>query len=152
MRPLTPTILALTLALAGGLAACGGNHETETASTEREPPTTTLLDDDGNPMPTVAAAVPADAGARTRQGRYATARQAAWLERSLGSAVLNVDVECCGAEGVEQAVGIAHGLQAAQDLPDRAPVLVRGADLRLAAVAADRMAAAGHTQVWLVTP
>lgn len=147
-----PTTLAVAAALVGALIACGGSDDTRTASTDREPPTATLLDDEGQAMPTVASAVPADTGAHTRQGRYATARQAALLERALGDGVVNVQVACCGAEAVEQAVGAAHRVQAAHALPDYAPVLVRGADLRLAAVAADRMAEAGHAYVWLVTP
>lgn len=147
----TPTMLGLSLALAAALAACGGGQGSDTASTDREPPTSALVDDDGQPMPSVATALPADPGVRTRQGRYASARQAADYERALGDGVLRVDVGCCGAVAVEQAVDLAHGMQAAQDLPDSAPVLVRGSDLRLAALAADRMAAAGHGTVWLVT-
>jgi len=161
MNPIR-TILALglvpasVLALAGGLAACGGGgSESDTpqvaVSTDLEPPTATLLDDDGNAMPSDPAAVPAGAGAGFQKVRYAKANQAAWLERSLGDAVLVVDVGCCDAEAVEQGVGIAQGLQAAHDLPNSAPVLVRGADQRLAAATADRLAAAGHTNVWLVT-
>lgn len=148
----TMLTLTLTLALAGALAACGGgNQEVDTTSTDREPPTTALVDDDGQPMPSVASALPADPAARTRAGRYASARQAAEFERALGDGVLRVQVDCCGAVALEQAIGIAHGQQAAQDLPDSAPVLVRGADLRLAALAADRLAEAGHANVWLVT-
>jgi hypothetical protein len=48
-------------------------------------------------------------------------------------------------------VGIAYGVQAAEDLPDSAPVLVRAANLRLGAVAANRLADAGYGSVWLVT-
>ena len=151
----TQIILALALVLAGGLAACGGGGESDAntmaVSTDREPPASTLLDDDGNAMPTDPAAVPADAGVRVQKGRYATANQAALLERALGHAVLVVDVGCCGAEAVEQFVGIAQGLQAVRNLPSSAPVLVRGADLQLAAAVVDRLTAAGHANVWLVT-
>lgn len=139
------------LALAALIAACGGGEDSQVVSTDREPPTATLLDDEGQAMAPASAAEPADAGARTRQGRYATAAQAADLERALGDRLLRVQVECCGADGLERSIGLAHGLQAAHDLPDSTPVLVQGADLRLAAVAANRMAEAGHANVWLVT-
>lgn len=147
----SPTILTLTLALAGALVACGGGQGQDSASTDREPPVTALVDDDGQAMPTIAAAMPADPGVRTRSGRYATARQAADFERALGDGVLRVEVGCCGAAAVERAIGLAQGARGAHDLPGSAPVLVRGSDLRLAAVAADRMTAAGHANVWLVT-
>ena len=106
-------------------------------------------------MPRTAAAAgtePADPGARTRAGRYASAAQARQLADALGADAIEIEVGCCGAEAVEQAVGISWGLQAARDLPSQTPVLVRGNDLRLAAAAANRLADGGLTHVWLVTP
>jgi len=110
-----------------------------------------LLADDGSIMPSAPTTVPADPAAHTRAGRYASSHQAAELERALGEGVIRVDVECCGPERVDEAVGIAYGVQAAADLPNSAPVLVRAADLRLGAVAANRLSDAGFSSVWLVT-
>jgi hypothetical protein len=147
-----------------GLTACGGADDggpttaanTGIAAAERTellgPASVVapLLDNDG----TVAAgaAEPADAGARTRAGRYASAAQARQLAEALGPDAIEIEVGCCSADAVEQAVGITWGLQAARDLPPQTPVLVRGQDLRLAAAAANRLADGGLTHVWLVTP
>lgn len=114
-------------------------------------PTPALIADDGSVMPSDPRARPADAAAWTRSSRYATARQAQQLIDALGDRVLQVQVECCGIEGVDQAVGIAWGLQAS-GLAEDTPVLVRGVDLRLAAAAANRLSSGGMTHVWLVTP
>lgn len=145
-----PTTLAAAVCL---LAACGGSGErTDVTSTDKEPPVSaTLVDDEGQAMPALAAAVPADPAARTRAGRYATAGQARALEQALGDAVLHVQLDGSDAVALELALQLAHGEQAAKDLPRQAPVFVQGPDLRLAAVAAERMAAAGHDNVWLVT-
>lgn len=152
--------------VSAGISACGGagtatdaersNRDTPAALHGAEPFTTrstisTLLADDGSVMPSAPQTVPADAAARTRAGRYASSMQAEQLERALGDGVIRVDVECCGLEGLDQAIGIAHGVQAARDLPDSTPVLVRAADLRLGAVAANRLSDAGYVNVWLVT-
>lgn len=108
---------------------------------------------DGGAVPRAdAVTVPSDAGARTRSGRYATAAQAEQMERALEGAVIRVDIACCGIDAAEQAVGIAYGLQAAADLPDSTPVLVRAADLRLGAAIVNRLSDAGYTRVWLVLP
>lgn len=95
-------------------------------------------------------AAPADAGARTRAGRYATAEQAQALESLLGNRVIRVDVGCCDATEADMAVLMAFVSQAGLDLPNSTPVLVQGRDLRMAAVVADRLADAGMTRVWLV--
>lgn len=111
----------------------------------------TLLADDGSIMPSAPAMVPADRAAHTWAGRYASSHQAADLERALGDGLIRVNVECCGPEKVDEAVAIAYGVQAAADLPYSAPVLVRAADLRLGAAAANRLSDAGYGRVWLVT-
>jgi hypothetical protein len=149
----TAAAMAMALAACGGLAdeAPGAAAPAEVASTDKQPPMTALVDDEGRAELSHPALVPADAGARTRAGRYASAAQAMDLEGALGNGVLRVDVECCGSEAVDRAIGLAHGMQAAHDLPDSAPVLVRGADLRLGATAVDRLSKAGHANVWLVT-
>jgi hypothetical protein len=142
------------------ISACGGgddaaNAEGSSSSARAEVRAvesfSTLLADDGSLMPSATATVPADPAAHTRAGRYASSHQAAELERALGDGVIHVNVECCGPERVDEAVGIAYGVQVAADLPRSAPVLVRSADLRLGAVAANRLADAGYSSVWLVT-
>lgn len=148
--------------LVTALAACGG-HSDESTQASSVPAAAAvvgtpsgglapLLHDDGLPAAVDPRAVPADPGARTRSGLYATAAQARQLSTGLKAGALEIEVGCCGPEAVEQAVGIAWGLQAAHDLPGHTPVLVRGEDLRLAAAAANRLADGGLTHVWLVTP
>lgn len=151
-RTLVPT---LTTALAAMLAAlsltaCGGAADAPAVALEAHAAmlAAPLLDDDGRIVPASPLLVPGDAGARTRLGHYASGLQAAELDRALRGDVLHVVVDEGGAE---QAVGIARGLQAAQDLPDSAPVLVRGSNLREAAAVADRLADEGMTRVFLVT-
>lgn len=147
------------LALAAGLSGCGGvvDAPQEAALPRAETPAAAvvapLFDDDGAPAFGDARGRPLDAAAWTRDGRYASAAQARQLAQALGDdGLLDVEVGCCGIEAVDQAVGIAWGLQAAHDLPSRTPVLVRGADLRLAAAAANRLSNGGLSMVWLVTP
>lgn len=143
------------------LAACSGGQSDELAAglaaapktvlSQRMTTTPPLLDDQGQPTPSMPSAVPKDSGAHTRGGHYATALQAQALEAALGERALRVNVECCGIEAADLAVMVAWGLQAAHDLDLHAPVLVRGADQRLAASVVNRMNEAGHTHVWLVT-
>ncbi len=163
-QPAFPAALsALGLALTLGLAACGGGEPgnpalATTTATATERPAAAgrivapLVQDDGSLSPGDPQAQPADPGAWTRDGRYATATQAGMMEDALGDDALIVDVRCCDAVAVEQAVGLAWAMQAARDLPRDVPVLVRGEDLRLAAAAANRLSEGGLTHVWLVTP
>jgi len=149
----------LTGLVAACMSACGGGTAADSDGTggDTKPVLSgadsfsTLLADDGSIMPSDPNTVPADQAARTRAGRYASSRQAEQLERALGDGVIRVNVECCGVEGLDRAIGIAYGVQAAGDLPASAPVLVRSADLRLGAVAANQLAEAGYGNVWLVT-
>ena len=144
------------------LAACGGQGNDPAQATAAPAATAAaaepsrvvppLLQDNGAPASVDPRAVPTDPGARTRTGLYATAAQARQLAAALKSDALEIDVGCCSPDAVEQAVGIAWGLQAARDLPRQTPVLVRGEDLRLAAATANRLADGGLTHVWLVTP
>lgn len=165
-RPWARRLVAVLATLAG-LTACGGrdaDREAAGVSADAEVSMVAsapigarsviapLLHDDGTAAAVDPAAQPTDAGARTRSGLYASVAQARQLADTLGAHVLQIEVGCCGAEAVEQAVGIVWGLQAAHDLPARTPVLVRGTDLRLAAAAANRLAEGGLTHVWLVTP
>lgn len=147
------TSMLNALALSVMLAACGGGESPEPAQAHerRIASAATLLDDDGLAMPADPAAVPAGAAARTTGGRYATARQADALEAALRGGVIPVVIDGDDEAAADLAVMTAYGLQAAQDLPDSAPVLVRGGDLALAARVADRLAAGGFPNVWLVT-
>ncbi len=140
------------------LAACGGgplgeeNADGAAGGTAARPAALRpLLDDEGGLMPSDPFAEPADPGARTRAQRYASTEQAASLVDALGPAVVQVEVACCGAEAVSLAVMSAAAVQAAQPSAALVPVLVRGADLRLAATVADRLAEEGMPAVLLVT-
>lgn len=157
-RTLAALAAAATLAL---LAACGagteaavdttGANATRASATPVQP---TLLDDEGRVQVLAAAHAPADPGARTRAGRYATPEQAAALEGALGTRVISTRVEA-GApatDAADMAVLTVYGMQAVTDADNHVPVLVRGADLRLAATVADRLEEAGFTRVFLVTP
>ena len=155
------TAVAATVA-AGLLAACGGGGDDgrqvgadatqQTGLLGAATVVAPLLADDGSVMPSDPRAEPADAAAWTEARRYATVQQAQMLTGFLGDGVLQVEVECCGIEAVDRAVGIVWGLQASYSLPGQTPVLVSGADLRLAAAAANRLTSGGMTHVWLVTP
>lgn len=163
MRSVPLMSASWTLLLLAGLAACGGGDgETPLAVDESTPAsaatlgpatvTPPLLDNEGSFAAGDPRAEPADPGARTRTGRYASAAQARQLADALGPDAIEIEVGSCAADAVEHAVGITWGLQAARDLPPQTPVLVRGQDLRLAAAAANRLADGGLTHVWLVTP
>lgn len=140
-----------------GLAACGGagdgSGDEPSASLAMPAPETiaTLMADDGSIMPASPGAIPDDSGAHTRTGRYASARQAEQFEHARGEAVLPVNVDCCGVDAADQALRIAHSMQATHDLPNSTPVLVRSLDLRLGAFVANRLSDAGYSHVWLVT-
>lgn len=151
MQRALPTIVGAGL-LACALAGCGGGDTpTETTWSMQVDPVATLLDDQGQAMPS--SIRPADAGAWTANGRYATVAQAESLRRSLGDAAIQVQVACCGESAVAEAAGMAWALQAAHDLPSaQARVLVGGPDLRLAAATANRLIQGGLRDVWLVVP
>lgn len=156
-RPARPMAAALAALLA--LAACGGGSDGEPATDDRRtaaaaPVIAPLLDDEGRVMPSDPAAVPADPGAHTRAGRYATPAQAEQLEHTMGSTAISTEVDSGGdaAAAADLAVLHVHGQQASHGLGNEAPVLVRGADLRLAAAVANRLQANGYTRVFLVTP
>lgn len=160
----TPRTLAALAAAAASLAmltACGAGSDpapgAESASTTRPSAAAvqpTLLDDEGRVQVLAAAREPADPGARTRAGLYATPEQAAALEGALGTRVIStrVDAGADAAGAADMAVLTVYGMQAVTDADNHVPVLVRGADLRLAAAVADRLAEAGFTRVFLVTP
>jgi hypothetical protein len=149
------------LLAAGLVAACGGGSDDDgramaldgTSAISSARTIAPLLDDEGGVMAGDPAAVPDDPGARTRAAHYATEAQAEQVERAMGATAISLQVEpsLAAVSALELAVMTAYGLQASHDLRPDAPVLVRGADLRLAAAAADRIADAGFTRVFLVT-
>lgn len=145
---------AATLAF---LAACGGSEPSPTANPTADASvraTADLLADDGTVNASNPAATPADPGARTRAGRYASAEQARRLEERLGAGVISTDTDTATDDitAVDLAVMMVWGQQAAHGLDQHTPVLVRGRNLRLAAAAAERLSEQGHTRVFLVTP
>ncbi|RTL43020.1 MAG: hypothetical protein EKK53_10905 [Burkholderiales bacterium] len=138
------------------LAGCGGGQE---AGAEAAPlvgalqVVSPLLDDEGGLYPTPDALLPADPSARTRRASYAHPAQADQLRQALGERVAVVEAGDGepGWHGVAAAVRQVQGHHEAHQLGPEAPVLVRGGDLRLAAVVADELVAAGLTRVFLVT-
>jgi hypothetical protein len=147
------------LVLALALGACGGSfdEEVEVLLPQRSAPPRAaaalppLLDDAGAPQAALASALPQRSDYQTRAGLYALRAQAEALDRALGGAVIWIDVECCTDDAVETALGVVAGLAAARDLGTTAPVFVTGADLRIAAAAADRLGVHGYTRTFLVT-
>jgi hypothetical protein len=144
----------LLFGLVASLAACGGGDDSDESASQATVQTagivSPLVENEGFPSVSDPRAWPEDPAARSDSGRYATAAQARMLSEALGEDILDIEVDCCGAQAVDNAVGLAWGLQAARDLPNDTPVLVRGADLRMAAAAANRLASGGLTHVWLV--
>lgn len=147
---------ALTVVTGCGGSGDGQDAETDIASqrmllasSAMTPP---LLDDEGNASASEPNARPSDAAAQTATGQYATRAQAEMLLAARDNGVLNVEVECCTTRSIDHAVALAQRAQAAKGLPASTLVLVSGSDLRLAAAAANRLAAGGLTHVWLVTP
>jgi len=97
-------------------------------------------------------ALPADHAARTRPGLYLRRAAAERLDRELRGDVVWVDAGCCAGDGVELAIYVAFGVQAAKNLDDGVPFLVTGADQRLAAQLVNRLADNGIRRAYLVTP
>lgn len=110
-----------------------------------------LRDDEGRPTAGDPTALPAQPGLRARLALHATAAQADQLEAALGSGAIPVRLDSVDGT-TETAMAVVHGLQLEHHLGPDAPVLVRGPDLRLAVATADRLAALGHTQVFVVGP
>jgi hypothetical protein len=140
--------LAGVLALAG----CGGEPGVQADDDLRVHAAATLLDDEGQPMPTDPAAWPTDPAQRAQWARHASAAQAAALQAARPGAVLEVVVRIeSEGEGEGPAAPdavVETGLALTKDVP----VLVRGGDALRVAMAADRIAALGYTQVWAVAP
>jgi hypothetical protein len=149
------------LLAAGLVAACGGGSDDDgggmaldgTSAISSVRTIAPLLDDEGGVMAGDPAAVPEDPAAWTSAAHYATEAQAGQVERAMGATAISLQVDpgVAAAAAVDLAVWSAYSLQASHGLQPDAPVFVRGADLRLAAAAADRIADAGFTRVFLVT-
>jgi hypothetical protein len=159
--PLRPLQLMASAALAVLMAACGGTGPDIYAAVDGRaqalaaaptviPP---LFDDTGHVMPSSPWAAPADTGARTRRGLYATQAQARQLEDAMGTQVIPVNVEPGpdAAAAVELATQMVWGHQVAHDLSAEVPVLVRSSDLRLGATTVHHLEAQGYPRVFLVT-
>jgi hypothetical protein len=141
--------LTVLIALAGAatllLPGCGGGAPLAEAAGAVPAPAS------GAASPQAASAEPTDRGARTRQGLYLTAEQARALAQRLDDRLVIVEARCCGFEAAELDALIAFGVQAAANLGNEAPFVVRGSDQRQAAAVANRLAELGAKQVHLVT-
>lgn len=140
------SLAAACIGIAATLQGCGGGIDLAALPTGMEtdcaaPPRSSVRTREE----VAAAAAPADAGVRTAAGRYvARAEAARWAQRG----AVSVDVDCC----VDQAEGMVYALQAAHGLAREDPVLIGGADLRLAASLVNRLGDAGLGRVYLVVP
>jgi hypothetical protein len=158
LLPVTGTATTvLAAALFANVIACAGLHAGravaagEAATTSGAAPPPVLIADDGGLRPSLPEAVPADAAAHTRSGRYALRTQAVALDFERRGDVVWVDVSCCGFDDAPSARDIVHRLRATAEVSPDAPVLVQGADLRLAASVANRLEEEGERRVFLVT-
>lgn len=144
----------LALVVAAILAACGGtpvaSESAASSGAGQARVIQPLFDDDGNPAATDPAALPADP-ALLQNGHYATAAQARLLLDSTGARAVEIAVDCCGNEPDQIGLVSMWIDEVSSGLPASTPVLVRGSDLRLAALAANRIASGGLANVWLVT-
>lgn len=153
MKAIYTITSALALVATVVVAASGGHGDAPVtgsqalAATVVEP---TLLDDEGRPTLSQPAPVSADPGSRQTGVRLASARQAASLEQALGARVLAVQVRCCGADATKEAELEAYGQQVARALPSDTPVLIRGADPKMAAEVGERLSVNGFNRVWMV--
>lgn len=150
MKTTTP-LAALLFSLA--LAACGGGADpgTDTASADTTPTAEAATPTATAELASEPAAVPADRAAHTLAGLYLSRKTAQALERDGRSRVLVVTSQPGGDEERELDVRLAFAMQAAQDLPNDAPVLVYGRDLERASELVDRLQFLGFSRVFLVT-
>lgn len=145
----------LLLASLIGLAACVAAHAQQpsghVAPVSHPRVTTPLFDNDGLPVVSPPWAVPVRADQRTRAGLYATDAQAHRHEQALPGQVISVLAQCCGEQGLSQAMLSAWEQYLSLDAASDTPVLVRGGDLQQAARLADRLTDAGFAPVFLVS-
>jgi hypothetical protein len=143
VRPLAATAVGVLIAGCGG----GGDHSESTSRPEAAA-FSTLLDDDGGVLPADPRALPA-AGVPVIHGRrYATAAQAADLQRMGGYDVRRIEVACCGDAAVARALDAVAGGSAG--LPYA--VFVSGTDGQVGAAVVERLVAGGLDRVWWVSP
>jgi hypothetical protein len=88
----------------------------------------------------------------TRAGLYARTAEAQDIDPLADGQVLWLRLDCCAPDAVQRALGVAHALMAAHDLPADAPIFVDGqhAGPDAAAQLADRLADAGYTRAFLL--
>lgn len=144
-------LLAISM-MGAALAGCGGGAADDVPAPlllAGVPVVSPLLDDAGAPTAGDPAAVPADPRQRALQARHATEAQAAQVESAMQAASIPVRVDGV-ADAPAHALAVARGLQLEHHLDGDAPVFVRGRDTAAAARAADALAAAGFTRVFLV--
>jgi hypothetical protein len=142
------------LAVALALAACSGGTTDREAGPSLRKPTAATTDvrvesSDTATLRTSVVRVAAEARPRVPARSYATADEALAIARDAPRRAIEVDVACCDDVDADLAVFTAYGLQAGWNLPDDAPVLVRG-DLAMAESVADRLTRAGFERVWVV--
>jgi hypothetical protein len=110
-----------------------------------------LLADDGSVLPSAPQAVPADGGAQTRAGRYATQAQARQLEQAMPEGLLRYALVGSDADAIAATRTQVGALLKDRGLPADAPVLIEGTALRASAALVDQLAEAGIHNTWLVT-
>lgn len=109
---------------------------------------------------TAPAARPAAALPRTPEAQpgqpqtvhFARPEEAEALRLAVGGEVIDVEVGCCHPRAVDFAVGDATLTLVTSDLPNSAPVFVRSANPENAVAVAAQLAAAGLSQVFVITP
>ncbi|HET7773429.1 MAG TPA: hypothetical protein VFK82_06355 [Burkholderiaceae bacterium] len=160
---MTPAQKLLILPLAAALlAGCGSNDLPDAqapALAASAPPALAvdsplvppLLADDGSVLPSAPQNEPADPGAHTRAGRYASRAQADLLAQALGENVVRIALTGSGSEAVS--IGLTEvGMQIdAKLLPDYTPMLIEATDLRTGAAMIEQLATQGFKNTWLVT-
>lgn len=130
------------------IAGCGGGDHSESTTMLEGSAFSTLLDDDGGVLPADPRALPADGVPVIRGQRYATAAQAADLQRMRGYDVRRIEVACCGDVAVARALDAVAGGSAG--LPYA--VFVSGTDGQVGAAVVERLVTAGLDRVWWVSP
>lgn len=157
---LPPLLLAALLSGCGGadvadvrapMVAVAGTAASMPSLASDLPMVSPLLADDGSVLPSAAQNVPADLGAHTRAGRYASRAQADLLAQSLGADLIRMSLAGSGSEAIS--LGLTEiGMHIdAKVLPDYTPILIEAADLRTGAAMVDQLAEQGFKNTWLVT-
>ncbi len=115
------------------------------------PDTRPLLDERGEVEHPDARAIPANPEHRTHAGLYATTAQARLLESTMHDQVIAQRVDCCGEQGVDEAVRRVWHTHVAYETPTTVPVLIYGDDMQHGALVVDRLTDRGLSRVFLVS-